>query len=215
MGRVRAASLVLAALAVGLLPAACGGGGSNELLPGTTADQITSNLDQVRESYEAGDCEAAEEGVGKVSTEVDELGKVDAQLKKALRHGAAKLSVVVSTCGAAEEAEEQKAEEEAYEEEQSQLEAEEEARAEEEAFEKGQKTEEREEKAEEKAQEKAEKQAEQPGPEEGEGPNGKAKGHEKQEEIEPPVEGEEEVISPGTGEGPAGGIGPGAEAGGP
>lgn len=215
MGRVRAASLVLAALAVGLLLAACGGGGSDELLPGTTADQITSNLDQVRESYEAGDCEGAEESVAKVSTEVDELGKVDTQLKKALRHGAAKLSEVVSTCGAAEEAEEQKAEEEAFEEEQSQLEDEEEARAEEEAFEKEQKTEEREAKAEEKAQEKAEKQAEQPGPEEGEEPKGKAKGHEKQEEIETPVEGEEEVIPPAAGEGPAGGIGPGAEAGGP
>jgi hypothetical protein len=215
MGRVRAASLVLAALAVGLLLSACGGGGSDELLPGTTADQITSNLDQVRESYEAGDCEGAEEGVAKVSTEVDELGKVDAQLKKALRQGAAKLSEVVSTCGEAEKAEEQKAEEEAFEEEQSQLEAEEEARAEEEAFEKEQKTEEREAKAEEKAQEKAEKEAEQPGPEEGEEPKGKAKGHEKQEEIEPPVEGEEEVTPPEAGGGPAGGIGPGAEAGGP
>jgi hypothetical protein len=219
MGRVRAATLVLAALAVGLLLAACGGGGSDQLLPGTTADQITSNLDQVRESYEAGNCEAAEEGVAEVSTEVDELDKVDAKLKKALRQGAAKLSVVVSSCRAPEEAEEEKAEEQAAEEEeQAQLEAEEEeeeAFAEEEAFEKEQKTEEREEKAEEKAQEKAEKEAEQPGPEEGEGPKGKGKGQEKQEEIESPVEGEEEVTPPEPGGGRAGGIGPGAEAGGP
>src|SRR5882757_3133276 len=123
MGRVRAASLVLAALAVGLLLAACGGGGNDELLPGATADQITSHLDQVRSSYEAGDCEKAEDGVANVSTEVDELGKVDAKLKKALRQGAAKLSEVVSTCGVAEEeAEEKKAAEEATEEEQEQFE---------------------------------------------------------------------------------------------
>jgi membrane protein involved in colicin uptake len=216
MGRVRAASLVLAALAVGLLLAACGGGGSDELLPGTTADQITSHLDQVRASYEEGDCEKAEDGVANVSTEVDELGKVDAQLKKALRHGAAKLSEVVSTCRAGEEEQEQAAAEAEQEElEEAEAEALAEQEADEEAFEKEQKAEEREEKAEEKAQEKAEKHAEQPGPsEEGEEANGKAKGHEKQEEIETPVEGEEEVTPPSTGEGPAGGIGPGAEAGG-
>jgi hypothetical protein len=209
MGRVRAASLVLAALAAGLFLVACGGGGSTELLPGTTADQITSNLDQVRASYEEGDCEEAEDGVAKVSTEVDELEKVDVKLKKALKQGAAKLSQVVSTCGAAEKAEEEQAEEEAAEEEQAQLEAEE--ATEEEAFEKEQKVEEREEK--EESQEKAEKHAEQPGPsEEGEESNGKAKGHEKQEEtVEPPTEGEEEVTPPATGEGAAGGIGPSAE----
>ena len=210
MGRLRAASLVLAALAVGLLLAACGGGGSDELLPAPTADQINSHLDAVRESAEAGNCEAAEEGVAEVSTEVDELAKVDAKLKKALKQGAAKLSEVVSSCGVKEEeAEQAKAEEEqeTEEEEQAALEAEEEELAEQEA-EKEQKAEERDE----KAQEKAEKKAEQPGPpEEGEesGSKGKAKGHE-EEEIEPP---EEEVIPPSEG-GAAGGIGPGAEVGG-
>jgi hypothetical protein len=217
MGRVRAASLVLAALAVGLLLAACGGSSSDELLPGPTADQITAHLDQVRSSYQAGNCEQAEEGVANVSTEVDELGKVDAQLKKALRQGAAKLSDVVSTCKAQEEEKEQKAEEsEQAELEEAEAEELAEAEAEEEkALEKAEKEEEKEEKAAEKEQEAAEKHAEQPGPDEGEEfPPGKAKGHEKQEEIEPPVEGEEEVTPPSPGEGPAGGIGPGAEAGG-
>jgi hypothetical protein len=217
MGRLRAASLVLAALAVGLLLAACGGSGSDELLPSATADQINSHLDQVQVSYEEGNCEQAEVGVADVSTEVDELGKVDAQLKKALKHGAAKLSEVVRTCKEGEEEQEQAAEA-AEQEELEEAEAEElaEQEAEEEAFEKEQKAEEREEKAEEKAQEEAEKHAEQPGPEDGEQfPPGKAKGHEKQEEIETPVEGEEEVTPPTPGEGPAGGIGPGAEAGGP
>ncbi len=210
MGRFRAATLLFAALAAGLLLAACGSGGSSELLPGTTANQIESNLDQVRSSAEEGNCEAAEDAVAEVSTEVDGLQKVDKELKAALKQGAAKLSEVVSSCGLKEEEAEQAKAEEAEEEEQADVEAEEEALAEDEAEEeKEQKAEEREE----KAKEKAEKHAEQPGPsEEGEesGPKGKAKGHE-EEEIETP---EEEVIPPSEGGG-AGGIGPGAEVEGP
>src|ERR1700735_1356498 len=112
MGRFRAASLLLAALAAGLLVAACGGGSNAQLLPGTTADQINANLDQVRETFNEGNCESAENAVAEVSTEVDELHQVDAKLKAALKEGAAKLSEVVSPCGAAEEAEEEKAAEE-------------------------------------------------------------------------------------------------------
>ena len=204
MGRLRAASLLLAALSAGLLLAACGGGGNGKLLPGTTADQINSNLDQVRASVEAGECEAAEDAVAAVSTEVDGLGHIDARLKKALKQGALKLSEVVSGCGAEEEAEEERAAEAAEAEEQEQLEAEEQAEAEEEALAKRQKHEERAE----KTREKAEKRAEQPGPPgEGEESNGNAKGHQKQEEnVEPPSE--TEVTPPNQEEG-AGGIGPG------
>lgn len=211
MGRFRAATLLLAALAAGLLLAACGSDSKSELLPGTTASQIESNLDQVRSSAEEGNCEEAEIAVAEVSTEVEGLRKVDKELKAALKRGAAKLSELVSsTCGLKEEeeqAKEQEAQEAEEDEEQAALEAEEEEAAEKEA-EKDQKAEEREE----KAKEKAEDHAEQPGPpEEGEesGPKGKAKGHE-EEEIETP---EEEVIPPTEG-GPAGGIGPGAEVGG-
>jgi hypothetical protein len=200
MGRFRAASLLLAALAAGLLLAACGSNGNGELLPGTTADQINSNLDLVRASVEEGNCEEAEDAVAQVSTEIDGLNKVNAKLQSALKEGAAKLSEVVSSCNAAEEAEEQKVAEKEAEEEQEAVAAEEE-QAEEEAFEKEQKAEERE--------EKAEEHAEQPGPpEEGEesGPKGKAKGHE-EETVEPPSE---EVTPPSEGGGAAGGIGPGA-----
>jgi chemotaxis protein histidine kinase CheA len=207
IGRLRAASLLLAALAVGLLLSACGGGGNGELLPRTTADQITSNIDQVRESYENGDCEQAENAVAQVSTQFDDLKNVDPKLKKALKNGALKLSEVVNSCGEAEEAEEAKAEEEA-EAEQQQIEGEE-AEAEEEAFAEEQKEEERDE----KAQEKAEKEAEKAEPPTGgeESPKGKAKGHEKQEEetVPPPTE-FEEVTPPEVGGGPAGGVGPGA-----
>lgn len=216
MGRPRAAAILLAALAVCFLLAACGSSDNGELLPGTTADQITSNLDLVRESNSEGNCEEAEEAVAQVIEEIDALRGVDEKLKSALEEGATKLSEVNSSCGASVEAEEQKEAEEAQAEEQEheQAEAEEDQEAEEEeqkVLEKEQKTEEREEK--ETSQEKAEEEAEQPGPPEGEepGPKGKAKGHEKQEEAEPPSE--EEVIPP-VEEGPAGGIGPGAEAGG-
>jgi hypothetical protein len=205
MGRLRAATLLLAALAAGLLLAACGSSDKSELLPGTTAKQIESNLDQVRSSVAEENCEAAEDAVAAVTTEIDELQKVDKELKAALKQGAAKLSVVVSSCGVKEEeAEQAKAEKEAEAEEQANLEAEEEVAAEEEA-------EQKEEEREAKAKEKAEKHAEQPGPsEEGEesGPKGKAKGHEEEETVEPPSE--EEVTPPTPSEG-AGGIGPGAE----
>jgi membrane protein involved in colicin uptake len=208
IGRVRAAALILAALAVGLLLSACGGGGNGELLPGATADQITSNLDQVQASYESGDCERAETAVAQVSTEVDDLNKVDVELKKALKNGALKLSEVVNSCGAAEEAEEAKAEEKA-EEEQAQIEGEE-AEAEEEAFAEEQKEEERDQKAEEKAEKEAEKAEPPTGGEES--PKGEAKGLEKQEEetVPPPTEEFEEVTPPAAGGGPAGGVGPGA-----
>jgi hypothetical protein len=208
IGRVRAAALILAALAVGLLLSACGGGGNGELLPGTTADQITSNLDQVLASYESGDCEKAEDAVAQVSTEVDDLNKVDVELKKALKNGALKLSEVVNSCGEAEEAEEAKAEEKA-EEEQAQTESEE-AEAEEEAFLEEQKEAEREEKIEEKAAKEEEKEEPPTGGEQS--PKGEAKGLEKQEEetVPPPTEEPEELTPPAAGGGPAGGVGPGA-----
>ncbi|HVW47331.1 MAG TPA: hypothetical protein VHA76_09785 [Solirubrobacterales bacterium] len=205
MGRLRAASLLLAALAVGLLLSACGGGGNGELLPGTTADQITSNLDLVRESFEAGECEKAEDAVAEVNAQVDDLGKVDKKLKKALRQGALKLKEVVSTCGAAEEAE--AAKEQEAEEEQEQIEAEEAEAAEEEAFEEEQKEEEREEKAKERAEKEAEQSEPPTGGEESTPPNGKANGHEEEETVPPSTE-SEEVTPPGNG-GAAGGIGPG------
>jgi hypothetical protein len=209
IGRVRAAALLLAALAVGLLLSGCGGGGNGELLPSATAEQITSSLDQVQESFDSGDCEKAEDAVAQVSTEVDDLKQVDVKLKKALHHGALKLSVVVSSCRAGEEeAEEAKAEEEG-EEEQALIEGEE-AEAEEEEFAEEQKEEEREQKAEEKAEKEAEKVEPPTGGEES--PKGKAKGHEKQEEetVPPPTEEFEEVTPPEAGGGPAGGVGPGA-----
>jgi hypothetical protein len=84
-----------AAAAVAL--ASCGGGDAN-LLPGTTADQIESNLDQVEALAEGSDCIGAEDAVAEVAAEVEELEGVDLKLKAALQEGTGRLSEVVSGC---------------------------------------------------------------------------------------------------------------------
>jgi hypothetical protein len=85
-----------AASAVALV--ACGGGKSAELLPGTTADQIESNLDKVAALAREEDCVGAEDAVAEVTAEVEELEGVDLKLKAALEEGTAKLSAVVGRC---------------------------------------------------------------------------------------------------------------------
>ena len=77
--------------------ASCGGSDA-KLLPGTTADQIESNLDQVEELAEGGDCIGAEDAVAEVAAEVEELEGVDQKLKAALQEGTGRLSEVVSGC---------------------------------------------------------------------------------------------------------------------
>jgi hypothetical protein len=90
------AFLLGAASAVGLV--SCGGGNDAQLLPGTTADQIESNLDQVAELAAAEDCVGAEDAVAEVAAEVEELQGVDVKLKTALQEGTAKLREVVGRC---------------------------------------------------------------------------------------------------------------------
>jgi outer membrane biosynthesis protein TonB len=104
MGRLSApliALLLAAAVAVGL--SACGSSGGAELLPGATASEIKSNLDEVRQLVEAGECPAAADAATKVSLQVEELSGVDAKLKQALSEGAARLGEVVSECDEAPE----------------------------------------------------------------------------------------------------------------
>jgi outer membrane biosynthesis protein TonB len=78
--------------------ASCGGGEEADLLPGTTADQIESNLTEVERLADAGDCIGAEEAVAEVIAEVEELQGVDLKLKTALEEGTTRLSVVVGRC---------------------------------------------------------------------------------------------------------------------
>ena len=99
MGRL---SAVLLALLLGGVSAlaltSCGGGSNAALLPGTTASQIESNLDQVKRLTAEGDCIGAEDAVAEVAAEVEGLREVDLKLKAALQEGTAKLSEVVSEC---------------------------------------------------------------------------------------------------------------------
>lgn len=76
----------------------CGSSSDADLLPGTTAEQIESNLDLVEELADDGDCIGAEDTVATVAQEVEELQGVDLKLKAALQEGTARLSEVVSRC---------------------------------------------------------------------------------------------------------------------
>jgi len=195
MGRLSALLLALflgGASAVALV--SCGGGSDAKLLPEPTANQIESNLDEVRQLAAADDCIGAEDAVATVAAEVEELNGVAPKLKTALEEGTAKLSEVVGRC-----------EEEASEEAEPSLEADVEA---EELEEKELEAEEKAEKAQEKAEKKEQKEEQAETPEEegslppqSEG-KGKGKGH---EEAPPPPEPEEPEESE------SGGVSPGAE----
>lgn len=187
VGRLSASLLILAltaALAGGL--SACGS--SSNLLPGTTASEINSNLDEVRQLVSEDDCAGATEAASSVTTQVEELGGVDTELKEALSEGAARLNEVVAGCAEASEDEASEAlEAEAEEEELDLQEAEEE-------------------KVKKPKKEPAET-AEPPTKETPAEPKGEAKG---QEEGKGPSE---EAPSETESEAPSGGVGPGAPVG--
>jgi outer membrane biosynthesis protein TonB len=193
MGRLSAPLLALAlAAVVALGVSACGSGGKADLLPGSTATEITANLNQVKALATTGDCVGAEDAAQAVSSQIEELGGVDKKLKQALREGATRLNEVVANCEEAETEETLPAVEPAEE-----LEEEEPEEKPEKAV-KPDKDEKKEEAAEETETDTAPTlptQAE-----------GKAKGHEKQEEAAQPPAAE-------TGGTSAGGVGPAAPAG--
>jgi outer membrane biosynthesis protein TonB len=90
------AALALAAAA--LVLAACGGGEDAKLLPGTTAAEITENLESVKQLAGEGECVGASNAAEAVSAEVEALQGVDPKLVQALQRGAEKLTEVVATC---------------------------------------------------------------------------------------------------------------------
>jgi hypothetical protein len=95
-------SALLLAIALGAASAvalvSCGSGDDANLLPGTTAEEIEANLDQVEQLAAEGDCFGAEDAVAEVAGEVEELEGVDVKLKRALEDGTARLSEVVGRC---------------------------------------------------------------------------------------------------------------------
>lgn len=188
MARLNAALLALALGALAALGLVACGGTDAELLPGDTASEITSNLDQVEQLASVGDCDGAAGAAESVSAQVEALGGVDAKLKEALSEGAARLNEVVASC-----------EEEAIEEEEPAIEpAEEPAEVEKEKPEKPEKPD--------KEAEEEESEAEETEPTLPPQAEGKAKGHEKPEE---------EAAAPSEDGGtPSGGVGAGEPAGG-
>jgi hypothetical protein len=90
------------ALALGLLAvlsmASCGGGDDAKLLPGATANEITENLDRVRQLVAEGECIGAADAAREVGAQVEALAGVDAKLKRALESGAGRLNEVVDEC---------------------------------------------------------------------------------------------------------------------
>jgi hypothetical protein len=197
MGRFNALMLALFLGAVSATAlASCGGGSDAKLLPGTTASQIESNLDQVKALAESGDCVGAEDAVAEVSAEVEE-SNVAAKLKGALQEGTARLSEVVGRCE--EEADEEEAEPSAA----ADVEAEELEQEGLEAEEKAEKAQEKAEKQEQREEEKATPEVDEgklPPQSEGEG---KAKGH---EEASPPGF---EPVPEESGQTESGGVSPG------
>lgn len=92
-----ALALVLGATA-SVAFASCGGGEDAKLLPGTTAEQITENLETVQQLVAEGECVGAADASQEVSDEVEALNEVDPQLKEALQRGAIRLNEVVASC---------------------------------------------------------------------------------------------------------------------
>jgi exosome complex component RRP41 len=103
-------SALLLAIVLGATSAvalvSCGSGDDANLLPGTTAEEIEANLEEVERLAAEQDCFGAEDAVAQVAAEVEELEGVDAKLVRALEDGTARLSEVVGRC------EEESAEEE-------------------------------------------------------------------------------------------------------
>jgi hypothetical protein len=170
------------ALALGV--AACGGS-SSDLLPGATASEINSKLDDVPTLVSEGDCVGAEEAVTTISGQVEALEGVNGELKEALGEAAAHLREVVSGCEEAPEEGEEEIEEPSEDEE---------------ALEKA---------------EKAEKHEKKPPPEkvEPEGETGNGNGPPVEPPEPPGQEKKEEPETPETETG-SGGVGPGAPVGG-
>jgi hypothetical protein len=83
----------------------CGESDSASLLPGHTASEISSNLDEVRRLSDENECVGARDAALEVSDQIDALGGVDKQLKLALREGARRLNEVVAACEEAPEEE--------------------------------------------------------------------------------------------------------------
>ena len=98
MRRPAVCTLALAlGVSAALLLVSCGGEDAN-LLPGSTAEEITENLDTVKQLADEGECAGAADAAAEVSVQVESLEGVDPKLTQALQQGVARLSEVITTC---------------------------------------------------------------------------------------------------------------------
>lgn len=100
--RIAVPSLAIALAATASLALAACGGEDAKLLPGSTAAEISENLDTVQQLASEGECVGAADAAEQVSAQVEALTDVDPKLKQALERGATRLDEVVATCEEAE-----------------------------------------------------------------------------------------------------------------
>jgi outer membrane biosynthesis protein TonB len=101
LATVRQLAVSTLALALGAAAAvalvSCGGEDA-KLLPGHSAQEITENLDRVKQYVEEGECVGAEDAAAEVNDQVEALSGVDPKLVEALQRGATRLNEVIATC---------------------------------------------------------------------------------------------------------------------
>jgi outer membrane biosynthesis protein TonB len=98
MRRLGAFTLALALGAASAAALVSCGGEDAKLLPGSTAQEITENLDTVKQLAAEGECVGAADAAAEVGTQVESLNGVDPKLTQALQQGVARLDEVVTTC---------------------------------------------------------------------------------------------------------------------
>ncbi len=104
LSRLAVPTLALALGAVlALALVSCGSRDTKGLLPGDTANQIVSNLNQVEQDASDGSCISAAQEVATVQDQIRSLpASVDSQLRARLEAGAQRLADVVNSPGACE-----------------------------------------------------------------------------------------------------------------
>src|SRR3954452_12318538 len=98
MARLSTAVIAVAlGVACALALVSCGGTDA-KLLPGDTAQEITENLEAVKQLASENECVDAEDAALEVSSQIESLEGIDPKLKENLTEGAEVLNRVVDTC---------------------------------------------------------------------------------------------------------------------
>lgn len=91
-------SLLVALALAGMLAAGCGDdSGDDRLLTRRQASELRGTLAQVEESVAAKNCTGAEQQVAALQDQIDQVRRVDRDLRSALRAGARRLETLVSS----------------------------------------------------------------------------------------------------------------------